>query len=165
MIDLKEINNNIFKKENFYFLLIIFAIFAVDRYSKIKIIKDFSDSTFYINDFFNFDLIWNTGIGFGLLSSDSAFFYNTVSILIGCVVLFLLFIAFKSNKYDKIVLSFVIGGALGNYYDRIYFNAVPDFIDLHYGAFHWFTFNVADIFISAGIIAFLVKDFFIKTEV
>ena len=162
MIDLKEIKNKILKKENFYFLIIISTIFILDRYSKTQIVKDFSDTIFYVNNYLNFDLIWNTGIGFGLLSSGSAFFYNAVSILIGCIVLLLFFIAFKSDKYDKFILSIVIGGALGNFYDRIYFSAVPDFIDLHYGNFHWFTFNLADIFITTGIMLYLIKGFFFK---
>ena len=90
MIDLKEIKNKIFKKENFYFLLIIF-IFFIDRYSKIEIINNFSDKTFYINDFINLDLVWNTGIGFGLLSSNSDLFYNLITLIIGLVIIFLIF--------------------------------------------------------------------------
>ena len=163
MINLEEIKNKIFKKENFYFLIIILVIFFLDRYSKIQILNDFSDKIFYVNNFLNFDLIWNTGIGFGLLSSDSTFFYNTVSIIVVCVVLILFYMAFKADKYDKTILSCVIGGALGNFYDRIAFNAVPVFIDFHYENFHWFTFNVADIFITIGVIAFLIKGFFLKT--
>ena len=164
MIDLKEIKNNILKKENFYFLLIIFIIFILDRYSKIQIIKDLNDTVVYINDFLNFDLIWNTGIGFGLLSSDSTLFYNVISGVILTVIVFLIFIGLQSDKYDKSVFSLIIGGAVGNFYDRANYSAVPDFIDIHYGNFHWFTFNLADIFISMGIIAFILKGFFIKNS-
>ena len=164
MIDLKEIKNNILKKENFYFLLIIFIIFILDRYSKIQIIKDLNDTVVYINDFLNFDLIWNTGIGFGLLSSDSTLFYNVISGVILTVIFFLIFIGLQSDKYDKSVFSLIIGGAVGNFYDRANYSAVPDFIDIHYGNFHWFTFNLADIFISMGIIAFILKGFFIKNN-
>ena len=164
MIDLKEIKNNILKKENFYFLLIIFIIFILDRYSKIQIIKDLNDTVVYINDFLNFDLIWNTGIGFGLLSSDSTLFYNVISGVILTVIVFLIFIGLQSDKYDKSVFSLIIGGAVGNFYDRANYSAVPDFIDIHYGNFHWFTFNLADIFISMGIIAFILKGFFIKNN-
>ena len=164
MIDLKEIKNNILKKENFYFLLIIFIIFILDRYSKIQIIKDLNDTVVYINDFLNFDLIWNTGIGFGLLSSDSTLFYNVISGVILIVIFFLIFIGLQSDKYDKSVFSLIIGGAVGNFYDRANYSAVPDFIDIHYGNFHWFTFNLADIFISMGIIAFILKGFFIKNN-
>tara|TARA_X000001036_G_C20046373_1_gene549029 strand:- start:218 stop:442 length:225 start_codon:yes stop_codon:yes gene_type:complete len=67
--------------------------------------------------------------------------------------------AFKAEKYEKIIFSIIIGGALGNFYDRIFLNAVPDFIDLHYKNFHWFTFNIADIFITLGIIGFLMREF------
>ena len=164
MTNLKEIKNNIFKKENFYLLIIILATFFLDRYSKLYILKNFSDSTHYLNDFINLDLVWNTGIGFGLLSFDSSIIYNSISIIIGLIIMFLVYYISKSNQADKIIFSVIIGGALGNFYDRVFINAVPDFIDLHYGNFHWFTFNVADIFITIGIIAFLLRDFFIKTN-
>ena len=160
MIDLREIKNTILKKENFYFLAIIFFIFGIDRYSKIEIINNFSDTSVYLNDFLNFDLIWNTGIGFGLLKSNTALFYNLISILIGLVVIILFFLALRSKSFDKIIYSIIIGGALGNFYDRVFYNAVPDFIDIHYRNFHWFTFNIADIFITVGIIALIIYDFF-----
>ena len=160
MIDIKEIKNNILKKENCYLLAIILLIFGLDRYSKIEIINNFSDTRFYLNDFLNFDLIWNTGIGFGLLKSNTALFYNLISILIGLVVIILFFLALRSKSFDKIIYSIIIGGALGNFYDRVFYNAVPDFIDIHYKNFHWFTFNIADIFITVGIIALIIYDFF-----
>ena len=162
MINLKEIIKKFFKKENFYFLILLLIIFSIDRFSKIKIIADFSDDIFFINEFLNFDLVWNTGIGFGLLSFNSSLYYNLISLLIFAVVLFLIFIGLKSDKFDKTIFSVIIGGALGNFYDRITFKAVPDFIDLHYGNFHWFTFNVADIFITIGIICYIFKELFVK---
>ena len=160
MIDLKEIKNNILKKENCYLLAIILLIFGLDRYSKIEIINNFSDTSVYLNDFLNFDLIWNTGIGFGLLKSNTALFYNLISILIGLVVIILFFLALRSKSFDKIIYSIIIGGALGNFYDRVFYNAVQDFIDIHYRNFHWLTFNIADIFITLGIIALIIYDFF-----
>ena len=160
MIDIKEIKNNILKKENCYLLAIILLIFGLDRYSKIEIINNFSDTSVYLNDFLNFDLIWNTGIGFGLLKSNTALFYNLISTLIGLVVIILFFLALRSKSFDKIIYSIIIGGALGNFYDRVFYNAVPDFIDIHYKNFHWFTFNIADIFITVGIIALIIYDFF-----
>ncbi len=162
MITLKEIKNEIFKKENFYFLIIILLVFSIDRYSKIKIIDNFSETSFYLNNFLNFDLLWNTGIGFGLLSSNTPLLYNLISTIIAFVIIFLIIIGIKSDKFDKTVFSVIIGGALGNFYDRIYYKAVPDFIDLHYNDFHWFTFNVADVFISMGIIVYLFLGVFKK---
>ena len=164
MITLKEIKNEISKKENFYFLIIILFIFSIDRYSKIKIMNNFGDTSFYINDFLNFDLLWNIGIGFGLLSSNSSIFYNLISTIIAFVIVFLIIIGIKSDKFDKIAFSVIIGGALGNFYDRIYFKAVPDFIDLHYKDFHWFTFNIADIFITIGVLCLITKGFFVKDK-
>ena len=157
MISLREINNKIITKENFYFLIIVLLIFGLDRYTKIEIINNFSETSFYINDFINFDLVWNTGIGFGLFQSSSSLLYNSISLLIVFVILFLIYLLIISDKLDKISLSLIIGGAIGNFYDRMIFKAVPDFIDLHYKNFHWFTFNVADILISLGIIIFLIK--------
>tara|TARA_Y100001935_G_C17114628_1_gene412567 strand:- start:199 stop:696 length:498 start_codon:yes stop_codon:yes gene_type:complete len=157
LINLREIKEKIIKKENFYFLIIVLFIFSLDRYTKIEIINNFSENSFYINDFINFDLVWNTGIGFGLFQSSSILLYNSISLLIAFVILFLIYLLIISDKLDKISLSLIIGGAIGNFYDRMIFKAVPDFIDLHYKNFHWFTFNVADILISLGIIIFLIK--------
>ena len=158
MIDLNEIRDKTFKRENIYSSIIIIFIFLIDRYSKVQITKNFSDNTYYINDFLNFDLIWNTGIGFGLLSWDNSIFYNFITVIIGLVILILLYFLLYSKINERISFSLIIGGALGNYFDRLSFNAVPDFIDLHYGSFHWFTFNCADIFITIGIICFLLGD-------
>ncbi len=162
MINLKEIKNKIFKKENFYFLLLILLIFCFDRYSKITVINELINNTLYINDFVNFDLVWNTGIGFGLLSSNSSLFYNLVSILICLIILFLIYLAMNADKFDKLIFSIIIGGAGGNFYDRLVYQAVPDFIDFHVQNFHWFTFNVADIFITIGIIIYLCKGLIVK---
>ena len=162
--DFENIKNKIFIRENIYFLAFVLITFFLDRYSKLQIIKNFSENTFYFNDFINLDLIWNTGIGFGLLTTADNLIYNIISSIIGIVIIIIIYISFKSDKFDKIVFSFIIGGALGNFYDRLVFKGVPDFIDLHYGNFHWFTFNLADIFISIGIIAFIIKGFFIKNN-
>ena len=110
----------------------------------------------------NFDLVWNTGIGFGLLQVESSFVYNLISFLIGIVILILIFVSLYSKKFEKVIFALIAGGAFGNFYDRITYKAVPDFIDIHYGNFHWFTFNVADIFITFGIIIYLVKEALIK---
>ena len=156
--------NKIFSKDHIYSIAIIVIIFTLDRYSKIQIINNFSSSTFYVNDFINLDLVWNTGIGFGLFSSGSSFLYNLITLIIGIVILILLIINFKSENFEKIIFATIIGGAVGNFYDRIHFKAVPDFIDLHYGNFHWFTFNAADIFITIGIIGFILKEIFVKSN-
>ena len=154
--DIKEIKNNFFKKENIYFLLLISIIFFFDRVSKFQIINNLNDSTYYINNYINLDLIWNTGIGFGFFSFTSNFIYNTVTAIIALIIVFLFGYSLKSNKSEKLFLSIIIGGALGNIYDRIIFKAVPDFIDLHYNSFHWFTFNIADIFITIGLVLMLL---------
>ena len=162
MIDLKEIRNKIFTKNNLYFLCVILIIFFLDRYTKLLILNNFNENSYYLNDFLNLDLIWNIGIGFGLLSTKSSLFYNLVTILIGIVILLVCYFFIISNKIDKLIFSLIIGGALGNFFDRILYKAVPDFVDLHYNNFHWFTFNVADIFITIGILVFIIRGFWVK---
>ena len=98
----------------------------------------------------------------GLLSTDSNLFYSLITFLISFVIIFLIYISFSANIVDKFIYSIIIGGALGNFYDRLIYKGVPDFIDLHYNNFHWFTFNVADIFITIGILIFIIRSFFIK---
>ena len=162
LINLKEIKKNFLKKENVIYLILILIIFFLDRYSKLNVINNFNENIYYLNAFINLDLIWNTGVGFGLLSSTSNFIYNLITVLIGSIILILIFITFTSNKIEKIIFSLISGGALGNFFDRIYFKAVPDFIDLHFKNFHWFTFNIADIFITIGLIFMLAHAFINK---
>lgn len=162
MIDLKEIKNKIVTKNNLYCLGVISIIFFLDRYTKLFIINNFTENKYYLNNYINLDLVWNTGIGFGLLQVESSFVYNLISFLIGIVILILIFVSLYSKKFEKVIFALIAGGAFGNFYDRITYKAVPDFIDIHYGNFHWFTFNVADIFITFGIIIYLVKEALIK---
>ena len=161
----KDLNKNLFlKKNNIYSIFLILSIFILDRFSKNKIIENISDNAFFVNEVLNFDLIWNTGIGFGLLSSNSSLIYNSVTVLIGLVITILCYVTITSENTDKLIFSIIIGGAFGNFYDRIFYKAVPDFVDLHYNSFHWFTFNIADVFITLGILGFIVKGFFLKNE-
>ena len=164
LINLKEIKNKIFTKNNIYSLFIISLIFFLDRYTKIFVLNNFSDNLFYLNDFINFDLVWNTGIGFGLFSSTSNLIYHSITGLIGIILIFIIYLINKSTFIDKIFFSMIFGGALGNFYDRIAYSAVPDFIDIHYQRFHWFTFNIADIFITSGIFLLIIKELFLKDE-
>ena len=163
-----------FDENNFSFLalkdklicvLLVTLVFLLDRISKIKIINHQLDNDrVYINDFINLDLVWNTGIGFGLLSSNSSLIYNSITALIGIILIIIVFMIIKSNLFEKILYSLILGGALGNLYDRMVYFAVPDFIDIHYQRFHWFTFNIADIFITIGIFLLIIKELFLKNE-
>ncbi len=160
LINLQNIKNKIFKKENIYFLLIILIIFFLDRYSKNLILVLLENEKYlFINNYLNLNLVFNTGIGFGLLSLNSGIYYNMLSILIFLVIIILFFFMLKSKTSEKIFFSLIIGGAIGNLYDRIVYQAVPDFIDFHIQDFHWFSFNVADIFISIGVIFMIVSEF------
>ena len=137
-------------------ILIILLIFFLDRATKIYLINMQSSGTdidFYIFPFLNFYLVWNTGIGFGLASMESNIFYHILTIVIAIINIVLIYLLIKLKGIYTYLIAIIIGGSLGNLFDRIYYYAVPDFIDLHLGNFHWFIFNVADIFITVGIIA------------
>ena len=162
--NLSRFNKLIFKKSNLYVLLLITLIFTFDRLTKNLIINNFIEKTFYLNDFINLDLIWNIGIGFGLLSYDSLLIYNLITVLIGTVLLILIYIVIVSHNLDKLIFSIIIGGALGNFYDRVIYYAVQDFIDLYFKTFHWVSFNVADIFITFGVLAMILKEFLVKNK-
>jgi len=145
---------NLFKSNYFKFLFII-SIFAFDRISKMYVIyldKKMFGSELFASKFLNISLVWNQGIAFGLFSFDQNYFYNLLTIIIS-VIIFIIFIMMIQQKgLKKYALSMIFGGALGNIYDRIFFKAVPDFIDFHIADFHWFIFNIADIFITVGVI-------------
>ncbi len=158
----QDFKNYLYKKENIFYLIVVLTIFFLDRFSKIIVLNNFRDNTHYINNFINLDLIWNIGIGFGLLSTYTSIIYSLITTIIALVIIFLLYIFVISESLDKFIYAIILGGALGNFYDRLVYKAVPDFIDLHYNNFHWFTFNVADIFITLGIVTFVLRGFFIK---
>ena len=144
--------------------IIILICFILDRVSKVYVISLFTqenlNDSIYVNSYLNFILLWNKGIAFGLLQSEQIF-YHLITVIIFSVIFFICFLIFKSEKkWEIIYFSMIAGGALGNFVDRIYYNAVPDFIDLHYEEFHWFTFNVADMCITIGIIFYLIFDMF-----
>ena len=155
-----------FKKYNFIYIAIISFLFFLDRITKIKIIDKqlLDEKKIFINEYLNFDLIWNTGIGFGLLSQNANTLYHLITLVIFFVIIILFYITFKPTSLDSLSFTFVLGGALGNFYDRVVYFAVPDFIDIHISDYHWFTFNVADIFISFGIISIILKDIVFKKK-
>ena len=151
-------------KKKIYLFVFILILFSVDRISKILILKNFSNnslSEINFNSFLNFSLVWNSGIGFGILQIEPNIFYSTISIIITIINLILIYWMLTSSNYlESIFISIILGGSLGNLFDRYYYSSVPDFIDLHYESFHWFTFNIADIFITIGIIGLIIIDLF-----
>lgn len=151
-------------KKKIYLFIFVLVLFTIDRISKILILKNFlnnSSSEIYINPFLNFSLVWNSGIGFGILQLEANIFYLLISIIITAINLILIYWMLSSSNYlESIFISIISGGALGNLFDRYYYSSVPDFIDLHYESFHWFTFNIADIFITTGIIGLIIIDLF-----
>jgi signal peptidase II len=136
-------------------LFLVLSIFLLDRLSKIFVInldKKFLGTEIFSSKFLNISLIWNKGIAFGLFSFNNQNTYNILTILILLIILGILFIIIKSKSYERYALLMILGGALGNVFDRIIYKGVPDFIDFHIGDFHWFIFNVSDIFITIGVI-------------
>ena len=148
-------------------IVIILIIFFLDRLTKLYLINLQAlgtDIDFYIFPFLNFYLIWNTGIGFGLVSMETNIYYHILTTIIVFVNLGLIYFLLKSKGIYVYLLATIIGGSLGNLFDRIYYYAVPDFIDLHLGNYHWFIFNVADIFITVGIIGLILVELLKKEK-
>ena len=161
-----QLNKIKFQKIDIYSFLLILAVFVSDRFSKVYVIKliESNDKELFINDFLNITLNWNRGIGFGLLSFNATTLYHLISALILLIIIYLIYLMVTSDSTGKLIIALIIGGAVGNLFDRLTYFAVPDFIDFHINNYHWFTFNVADIFISIGIFLMVIKEFFIKKK-
>tara|TARA_B100000029_G_scaffold63677_1_gene57021 strand:+ start:1378 stop:1869 length:492 start_codon:yes stop_codon:yes gene_type:complete len=154
------------QKIDLYSFLTILVTFGIDRLSKIYVIDliQSQEREIFLYDFLNLTLNWNTGIAFGLLSSNANLLYHLVSALILLIIAYLIYLMVIADNSGKIIISLIIGGAIGNLYDRLTYFAVPDFIDFHIESFHWFTFNIADVFISLGIISMIGKEFIFKKK-
>jgi|TARA_Y100000389_G_scaffold200834_1_gene242134 signal peptidase II len=152
-------------KKKFFNFFFILTIFFIDRLSKFLIIEyseKLGDDNLFESSFLNFNLIWNDGIAFGLLSFDQKNYYNFITFIIILITLIILWMIIKTKKIEKLGFMMIFGGSLGNIYDRLYYSAVPDFIDLHINNFHWFIFNVADIFISLGVFMLIYYEILLK---
>src|SRR6056300_1688199 len=153
-----------FLSKNFYISFsIVLLIYFIDRLSKIYVIKLDNNNLgldIFNSAYLNIVLIWNKGIAFGLFSFNESYFYNIISLIITIIIIVLIIMSSKSQGFKRYSLLMIVGGALGNLHDRIFFNAVPDFIDFHIGNFHWFIFNVSDIFIKLGVISMIVLELF-----
>jgi len=146
-------------------IIIILIVFFLDRATKFYLLNlqlNGNDIDFYIYPFLNFHLVWNTGIGFGLASMEANIYYHILTAIIVIINIALIYFLIKYKSVYSYLLALIIGGSLGNLFDRIYYYAVPDFLDLHFGNFHWFIFNVADIFITVGIIGLIVTELLTK---
>jgi signal peptidase II len=159
--------NKVKLKTFFLNFIILITIFLIDRISKFYILKLAeveSSVDIYITPYLNLFLIWNKGRAFGLLSANESIIYNSITFMIGFIVIVIIFMMWKSNNIKQYFLALVVGGALGNFYDRIVYTAVPDFIDLHFQGFHWFIFNVADIFITVGVFCLILVELFYNNK-
>ena len=158
---------NIINKNFYLNLTIIFSIFLLDRLSKLYIIyldKINNSSEIFQSKFLNIYLIWNEGIAFGLFSLDDKHLYNILTLIILIVIIIISYLVAKNKGFKRYSLIFILGGAIGNFFDRIFYKAVPDFIDFHIGNFHWFIFNVSDIFITFGVICMITLELIGKND-
>ena len=149
-------------KKIFIYIALVLFVFALDRISKsiiLNILDNIGKVDIYVNSFFSLFLVWNKGIGFGLFSFDKSSIYNGISLLILIINLIIIYLIYKENTPKTYFLAIILGGSIGNLFDRYYYSAVPDFIDINYKGYHWFIFNVADIFITLGIICLILDEF------
>tara|TARA_Y200000002_G_C22243364_1_gene480641 strand:- start:16 stop:507 length:492 start_codon:yes stop_codon:yes gene_type:complete len=159
-MNFKKYNQNILVD-----LAILLSIFLLDRFSKFYVIyldDKLSNAEIYLSKYFNIQLIWNDGIAFGLLAFNDHIYYNFITGIIAIVIIFIFYLMFKTKGIEKYCFMMILGGSLGNIFDRFYYSAVPDFIDIHYQNFHWFIFNVADIFITLGVLLIIFVELFLK---
>ena len=148
----------------FYIAAIIFTFDRLSKYFILELSSSDDSLNIPITSFLNFTLVWNSGIAFGLFSFNEQFYYNIITLIIIIITLIILFLAIKSSGVEKIGFSMILGGSLGNIFDRLYYTAVVDFIDLHINNIHWFIFNIADIFITIGVIILIVLEIFKKYD-
>ena len=149
-------------KKIFIYIALVLFVFALDRISKsiiLNILDDTGKVDIYVNSFFSLFLVWNKGIGFGLFSFDKSSIYNGISLIILIINLIIIYLIYIEKTPKTYFLAIILGGSIGNLFDRYYYTAVPDFIDLNYNGYHWFIFNVADIFITLGIICLIFAEF------
>ena len=159
--------NKINLKTYYLNLVILLIVFVLDRITKLYILKlvEVENSVdLYITSYLNLFLIWNKGIAFGLFSIDESIIYSSITILIGLIIVTILYMMLKNNNIQRYFFALIAGGALGNLYDRVVYTAVPDFIDLHFYGFHWFVFNIADIFITIGVFCLILVELFINNK-
>ena len=150
-------------KKNFLSFFLIIIIFCIDRVSKFLIIQSsssYGEMNINVTSFLNLNLIWNDGIAFGLFSFDQNLHYNILTIFICLVILIIVWLMLNSKGLEQLSFIMIVGGSLGNIFDRFYYSAVPDFIDIHFNNYHWFIFNVADIFITLGIMFLITIEIF-----
>tara|TARA_B100000767_G_scaffold244748_1_gene243198 strand:+ start:551 stop:1045 length:495 start_codon:yes stop_codon:yes gene_type:complete len=160
--------NKVKLKIFFSHFIALITIFLIDRISKFYILRLAeveSSVDIYVTSYLNLFLIWNKGIAFGLLSMNKTIIYNTITFVIILIIILILFMMWKNNNIQRYFLTLVAGGAIGNLYDRIVYSAVPDFIDLHFYEFHWFVFNVADIFITVGVFCLILVELFYNNKI
>ena len=156
------------KHKFFWNIFFISSIFLIDRITKLSVIHladEFGEIDISLTSFLNVNLIWNEGIAFGLFSFDQKIYYNFLTIIIIVITLIILWMIAKTKKLERLAFMMIFGGSLGNIFDRLFYSAVPDFIDFHIKNFHWFIFNVADIFITIGVIMLICNEIFLKNKI
>lgn len=143
-------------KKDIVFIFTIIVVFFIDQLTKYIVKKTFiSGEVVRLLPFLNFTFVENKGIAFGILhkGGDLKHLILLVVTILAIILLFYLFYSVKNFSIKRaIIFGLIAGGALGNLYDRIFNGAVVDFIEIYYKNFHWPVFNIADTFITCGII-------------
>ncbi len=149
---------------NIFFIISIFLIDRITKHSVIRLADEFGEIDISLTPFLNVNLIWNEGIAFGLFSFDQKIYYNILTTMIIIITFIILWMITKTEKFERLAFIMIFGGSIGNIFDRLFYSAVPDFIDFHIKNFHWFIFNVADIFITIGVIMLICHEVFLKNK-
>ena len=156
------------KNKFFWNIFFILSIFLIDRITKLSVIHladEFGEIDISLTSFLNINLIWNEGIAFGLFSFDQKIYYNFLTVLIILITLIIFWMILRTEKFERFAFMMIFGGSLGNIFDRLFYSAVPDFIDFHVKNYHWFIFNVADIFITVGVILLIYNELFLRKKI
>ena len=142
--------------KKYIFCIIIFTLF-LDQVSKRIVVENIEilANSLEISKFLNLVYVENRGVSFGMFSEhDKSFYFGILSMLVSAYIIYLL--VKSNNLIESLGLSLILGGAIGNGVDRLYYGYVVDFIDLHFKNLHWPAFNFADTFITVGAIVFVV---------
>lgn len=141
-------------------VIIALAAFAADLLCKTWMIHVYdiqSRGRVEVTSYFDLVMLWNPGISFGQLPQDSAFGrYAIISLSIVVITALYFWMSQAASRLIAVSIALVIGGALGNLFDRIVYGAVADFFSFHYAGYYWYVFNIADAAITIGVIGLVV---------
>ena len=148
------------RKNYLYYLLIVLGLFGIDQITKFIVDSNMAlgQSITIVDDFFNLTYVRNTGAGFSILEGQMTFFY-VITLVALCFLLYLLFTSNNESKFYILSILMMIAGTLGNFYDRIVYQYVIDFLDFIIIGYDFPVFNFADICLTVGVGIYLLVYF------